>query len=368
MFFEIIFGIFVGSLLIQIIFWCIYARIIFCKPETAAPEDIPVSVIISAKNEAENLQRHLPKVLKQNYLNYEVIVINDNSSDQSSSVLETFQKNYPILKYVEIHKNEGLSGKKDALTHAVSIAANEHLVFIDADCYPVSENWLKEISSAYTTDKEIILAYGGYETRKGFLNKMIRYETLIIALQYMSYALIGKAYMGVGRNLSYKKSLFLKNKGFESHKEIISGDDDLFVNQTSNKNNVGVIRTPDSITRSIPEKSFRDLLKQKRRHVQTARYYKPAHKFLLLSELFSRFFFYSSLLVLMISNLNPLYPLLGLLFKLIVQTFVTGFFSKILNEKKVLIFIPIFDILIPIINLYVGIESYFNTNRNYKWK
>src|SRR6185436_19414615 len=133
----------------------------------------------------------------------------------------------------------------------------------------------EKVQNCYKDNVEIVLGYGAYHKTKGLLNKLIRFETFHTALQYLSYALAGVPYMGVGRNLSYKKDLFLRNKGFASINHVPSGDDDLFINKVATKKNTKVLIDRDAITRSIPKTTWGAWLRQKARHYTTARYYKP---------------------------------------------------------------------------------------------
>ncbi len=196
----------------------------------------PVSVIICARNEDENLTEFLPKILTQEYPEFEVIVVNDCSWDNTETVIDEFARIFPNLKKISIKEDENYKhGKKFAVLVGIKGAKYENLVFTDADCYPSSNTWLKEMASGFTSKKEILLGYGAYIKTHGFLNKLIRFDTFTIALRYLSAGMKGKAYMGVGRNLGYKKSLFFKHKGFSSHYHINSGDDDLFVNEAATK-------------------------------------------------------------------------------------------------------------------------------------
>ena len=167
----------------------------------------PISIIICAKNEEENLKNNLPKILNQKYFNFEVIVVNDQSIDETSFLLEKFEKSYSNLVVVTIdsHVNHKI-GKKFALTLGIKTAKYEYLLLTDADCVPNSENWAKQIVKNFTCS-DIVLGYGGYKKKKGLLNKFIRFDTFNVAQQYLSFALAGQTYMGVGRNLAYKKSI-----------------------------------------------------------------------------------------------------------------------------------------------------------------
>lgn len=293
---EIVFYAFVTVTALQVFYYCwFFSRVAFYKPkEKSQTQQHPVSVVVCARDEDENLARNLPGVLVQSYPStYEVVVINDNSVDDSKYILQELKKTFKSLNVVELTQEAKLiSGKKYPLSIGIREAKHEILLLTDADCVPASEHWIEKMQNSYDDQTEIVLGYGAYHKRKGLLNKLIRFETFHTALQYLSYALAGVPYMGVGRNLSYKKSLFLRNKGFSSINHIPSGDDDLFINKVATKKNTTVLIDPDAITRSVPKKTLSRWLRQKARHYTTAKYYKPRHKFLLGIYFSSQFFFY----------------------------------------------------------------------------
>jgi glycosyltransferase involved in cell wall biosynthesis len=279
-------------------YWYFFARLAFYKhSESESYQANPVSLIICARDEAHNLLKNLPGILAQQYpYTHELVVINDNSYDDSQYVLEQFQKTYKHINIIHLtEKAKFVQGKKFPLSVGIKASKYEVLLLTDADCTPATENWLSIMQSSFKDDKEIVLGYGAYKKKKGLLNKVIRFETFHTALQYLSYALAGIPYMGVGRNLAYKKSLFNAHKGFTSHNTIPSGDDDLFVNEAAHKSNIVVQINPDSFTYSKPKSTWSDWRKQKRRHFSTSKYYKPLHKFLLGLYTLSQFLFYPSL-------------------------------------------------------------------------
>ncbi len=258
----------------------------------------PVSVIICAHNEQENLQQFLPQILEQEYPNFEVIVVNDYSTDETKWILEDFKRQYTHLNVVDIKEHIKLkNSKKFALTLGIKAAKHELLIMTDADCMPNSRNWLKEMAGAYSQDKEIVLGYSPYFKKSGFLNKLIRFETAHTAMSYLSYALKRNAYMGVGRNLSYLKSLFFKGKGFNAHMHIKSGDDDLFVNQNATRQNVNIAIHPDAHVYSNPKETWKSYYKQKARHAGASVVYKKSHQRMLGTQLITAFLFYVLLIV-----------------------------------------------------------------------
>lgn len=330
-------------------------------------EEIPVSVVICAKNESENLKKFLPSVLNQNYSNYEVVVVNDCSEDDTQYVLEEFKEKYNHLKVTQIKKDEKFShGKKLALLVGIKSAKNNILLLTDADCKPVSDYWIKTIVSNYFKPGiEIVLGYGGFFKEKGFLNKIIRYDAYFIALQYLSFALAGIPYMGTGRNLSYKKDFFFKNKGFASFSHLLSGDDDLFINKTANKNNTAVCINNKSFTLSVPKNSFKEWLIQKKRHYSTFKYYKFKNIVLIIIEPLSRAIFYLAFLV-MIFFWKGYYLLIISLFALrfIVANIVHFYATKKLNEKDLFYWFNIFDFIFIFVQLLPKIVRGVNN----KWR
>jgi glycosyltransferase involved in cell wall biosynthesis len=272
-----------------------FSRIAFFKPKAKQQtQQHPVSVIICARDEDENLARNLPGVLVQTYPSTsEVIVVNDNSLDDSKYILQELKKTFKSLNVVELTQEAKLiNGKKYPLSIGIREAKHEVLLLTDADCVPASEFWIQKMQDGYGNGTEIVLGYGAYHKKPGVLNKLIRFETFHTALQYLSYALAGLPYMGVGRNLSYKKDVFIRNKGFSSINHIPSGDDDLFINKVATGKNTAVIIDPDAVTRSIPKTTWSGWLKQKSRHYTTAKFYKPKHKFLLGLYFITQFIFY----------------------------------------------------------------------------
>ena len=293
---EILFYLFVAVTIVQVFYYvCFFCRVAFykSKPKNKSQQH-PISVIICARDEDENLARNLPGVLVQSYRStYEVVAVNDNSLDDSKYILQELKKTFKKLNVVELtHEAVHISGKKYPLSVGIREAKHEVLLLTDADCVPASEHWIEKMQDGYDDNIEIVLGYGAYHKRKGMLNKLIRFETFHTALQYLSYALAGMPYMGVGRNLSYKKNLFLRNKGFSSINHVPSGDDDLFINKAATAKNTAVVIDPDAITRSIPKTTWASWLQQKSRHYTTAKFYKAKHKFLLGLYFGTQFTFY----------------------------------------------------------------------------
>jgi len=335
-------------------------------------EQPPVSVIICAKDEADNLRQFLPFILQQEYPDFEVIVINDGSTDETQTLLNNLSVEYQNLRTTFVPVGaRNLSTKKLGLTLGIKAAKNELLLFTDADCMPEDNMWIARMARNFTPETDFILGYGAYLNKKGFLNRLITYDTLFIALQYMGMAIARKPYMGVGRNLAYRKNTFFINKGFASNLNLISGDDDLFVNKASNKKNTKVEIAPDSITWSEPNKTFSGWFYQKERHLSVSSYYKASSKFRLSLEPFTRGLFYAALILsFVVGNLITLIASAVLFItRLILQLAIVNKSSAHFGERKYLLTLPVFDIFLPLVSLYIlTVGRITSRGKSVRWK
>jgi cellulose synthase/poly-beta-1,6-N-acetylglucosamine synthase-like glycosyltransferase len=297
------------------------------------------------------------------------VVINDSSIDGTQEYLDEMKEKYPILKTTTIKEDRKFKhGKKLALTIGIKAASNDLLLFTDADCRPETNLWIDTMQRNFTPGTSIILGYGGYAEKKGLLNTIIRFETLYIAIQYFGYALIGLPYMGVGRNLAYRKSLFFNNKGFARHMHLISGDDDLFVNEVANRKNTRIEISPESHTRSETKRTWKEWYFQKKRHLTTGPGYKFLIKFLLSLEVLSRLIFFAGFVFLLVAELPELITVITP-FLIRTAIFVTIFkiASSRLNDKHLLLPSLVLDLLMPLFNIFILFSNYAEARRN-RWK
>lgn len=356
---PIVFYTFCSITAIQLVYYIIFSRFAFANKSNSKQKNIPVSIIICAKNEAENLKTFLPSIIEQDYPEFEIVLINDASYDDTLDVMKSFGSDHLNIKIVDVENNEAFWGKKKyALTLGIKAATHNFLLFTDADCKPVSKHWIKEISSHFSKTKTIVLGYGAYKKKKlNLLNKLIRFETLMTAVQYFSYAKIGMPYMGVGRNLAYRREEFFNANGFMSHMDILSGDDDLFINQIATGKNTAIAFEKDSFTESVPDTSLKDWFRQKRRHVSTSNYYKSKHKFFLGLYYISQVSFWV-LAILLLSLLFQWKIVLGIVvFRILIQYITIGFSAKKLNETDVLYILPFLEVFLILAQLVIFISN-----------
>ncbi|AWA29948.1 glycosyl transferase family 2 [Flavobacterium magnum] len=366
---QLIFFAFIGVVAIQFIYYVlIFGKLAFVKPKQNNPKKIPVSVIVCAKNEEENVAKYIPLLAEQNYPDYEIVLIDDASFDNTLEVFEEFERQYKNVRLVKVANNEAFWGnKKFALTLGIKAARKEYLLFTDADCYPTSRNWITEMSSHFTLQKTIVLGYGAYEKiPNSFLNKIIRFETLLAATQYFSWARIGRPFMGVGRNLAYKREEFFKVDGYRDHLKIRSGDDDLFVNQVAHGKNTTVCYAPESFTYSRPKTTFGSWFTQKRRHISTAKHYKSSDKLQLGLFYATQLSFLILPVILLAFQFEWIAVTAIIGFRYLFTWLTLGFAAGKLKEKDVMVWYPVIEMVVVFTQLNIFITNLFSKPVHWK--
>ena len=338
----------------------------------------PVSIIICAKNEAVNLQQFLPLVLQQDYPEnlFEVIIVNDQSTDHTTEILNELALKYPQLKIVSISSDvtKTLPGKKYALAQGIKAAKYDRLLLTDADCKPSSGQWLKEMVN---TDADIILGYGAYEEHPGLLNKFIRWETAHTCMQYASYAHAGMTYMGVGRNLSYHKSLLTAlehDTAFQQiYKSTPSGDDDLLICKIAKEHKTSACLKKEAHTISIPQKTWKAWWRQKTRHASTGKYYPQKIKNLLgLYGLSHSLYWFLGIILIAQIIANCQLPtanylvLILFLARLLIYWINAATWYRQLGEKKLLLFYPLGDLGWALYNVFLSPYIFWKNRQAWK--
>jgi glycosyltransferase involved in cell wall biosynthesis len=324
-------------------------------------ENKSVSVIICAKNETENLQKNLPFILNQKFKDFEVIVVDDGSD-------EPFTMNDKRLTIITLTKSEKIGlGKKYALQKGIEMASNEVILLTDADCQPVSENWISEMTSLINEKHKIVLGISPYKKENTFLNALIEYETAQTALQYLGFALMGKPYMSVGRNVCYDANLLKSKRWNEEELAIASGDDDLTLQSLATNNNTTVCFSKDSYTLSEAKNTWKSWFDQKTRHAESGFLYPFPFKMALGSFIFTKnvnylCFFY---LFCMLNKINFV-ALLLVIVTMMITCIVNMLLHITLNLQKRWNFTLILDPIYGTIPLFTGLQNLFQSNR--KWK
>ena len=368
---QIVLGVFAVAWLYQLYFYLRYILAAVRRTKSNAESQEPkaesrqpgVSIIVCAKNELANLKDYLPALMIQDYPTYELIIVNDGSTDDTRTFLEYWQQRYANLKFTFVPVGAKVtSTKKLAITLGAKAAQYDYLLLTDADCRPESVHWISEMMKGFNSQEaiDIVLGFGAYFVKPGLLNRMIQFDTLFNGLQYLGCAAVGKPYMGVGRNLAYSKRLFFEHGGFVGLLENKAGDDDLFVNREATKSNTAVVCTRDSLTWSVPKNSLADWLHQKRRHLSVAPKYKTSTKFRLALEPVSRGLLYAALIVLIVlgcrsSAVSCQLPLLiavgAMLLRWIGQSILLNIPAARWGTTKSILLIPVWEIILPLVTL-----------------
>jgi glycosyltransferase involved in cell wall biosynthesis len=358
---ELLFTIFIGATAVQLIYWMLFLLAIsFYKNKIGSESEnkAGVSIIICAYNELNNLQNLIPKLYEQNFSEYEIIVVNDRSTDGTYEFLLEESQSNKLLKMIGIERSpDHIDSKKYAITLGVKAAKFEKLVFTDADCLPKSNNWIRLMSNSFGTETEFVLGYSQFKEESGIVNMFSRFETQITGMLYNSFAIIGNPYMAVGRNLAYRKSTFLKNKGFNQFQKVTGGDDDLLVNHFGTKKNLRVYMGKESLVWSYSKNTLLGYYKQKLRHISVSKYYKLKDKFLLTMYSLSHLLFWLAFVNLAAVNYFPEMVFGILAFRLIFNCLVITSTSKKFGERILIWTIPIMDFIYCFYLIIMGIAA-----------
>ncbi|MEO9967478.1 MAG: glycosyltransferase [Reichenbachiella sp.] len=346
------------------IYWMILLLKIL-RHKSLPKKHVPVSVIVCAHNELGNLKKLIPALLDQKHSEFELVIVDDRSEDGTYDYM--LEKQSDQLKFVHVDQvHDHINAKKFALTLGIKAAQHEILLFTDADCIPSSADWITEMTGNFDKNTEYTLGVSPYNNDSGLLNHFIQFETHWTAMNYIGFALAGNPYMGVGRNLAYKKSSFLKHKGFSKIQHITGGDDDLLVNEHANKKNTKVAIGAGSLVYSIPKKTWSEFNRQKIRHWSVGRHYKWMDKFILGLQNFSNLVFWLALIILAMQTNNFLIPTGMLVFRMVFITILVELTSKKFGYRMNIWLVPMMDIL------YAGYASIFGViallTKKVRWK
>jgi glycosyltransferase involved in cell wall biosynthesis len=371
---PILFSLYIFSVVFQLYFIVfIFTKLNNYHATTVEAKHLPaVSVIVCAWNELHNLRELIPLLDAQEYPNFEVIIVDDRSWDGSYDFLLSECKHYKNVKFIRIsHTPEHLSAKKYALTLGIKSSKYDVVLLTDADCRPQGSNWIKAMAECLTPTKQIVLGFSPYFKYNTFLNRLIRYETFMTAIQYFSFALMGNPYMGVGRNLMYRKALFIHNKGFSKHTNIVGGDDDLFMNDVATQENTTLCLNPDTFMYSIPKLDWHSWYRQKRRHLSVSKHYTFNNKLLLGTLAFTQILGWVLFLILLpiVFHSNMVFLLLGIfIIKMLIQWLEFSTLNKRLGKTIQPLSFPMWDCIFTLYFLIMGVNNLIPRKTKMRWR
>ncbi|NCA84507.1 MAG: glycosyltransferase [Clostridia bacterium] len=357
---------FAAITLVQLIyFWLLFVRLAFYKKTFEETDEKPVSVVIIANNQYRDVNENLAVFLEQAHQRYEVVLVVDNSEDGTMELMDEFTAKYPHLRVVELTQSlNWFSGRKFPLSLGIKSAYSELILLSDITCRPASSQWITEMMSAMQPNREIVLGYASWRTTSK-INKWLRFMAFYDALLYLSMALCGIPFKGIGRNLSYTRELFYRNKGFSSHYTISAGDDELFVNNTATSQNVSVQLSAASRIDQVRPVTFRQWLQSERTRLRIRHYFRPGHRLLIETYNVSLFLFYALLAALLILKAPWISVAAIFALRLISQLILFGLIQKRLHEKNLLLLTPLFEIFLLFIDFFIHLRLLFSRKR--KW-
>ncbi len=373
----VVFGV---CLVIQLYFhWAQFSKVAFYK-RNARPkldEELePASIVLCARDAYEYLTELIPVLLNQDYPDFEIVVVNDCSDDETEEYLKDLERREPRVKPVQLKQHLNFfNGKKFPLSMGIKSAQNDLIVLTDFNCMPVNDQWLRSVVNRYNHQTEIVIGYSPYVQKKGSLNHLMRFDALQNGLLYLSAALNHHAYMGIGKNLSYRKELFFRNKGFISHYTTAVGEDDLFINKVSTKKNTEVLIDAENAILTTPTSSFKLWMRQKSSRYSTVSKYDGRSRLMLSLFYGSQLLFYVSFITLIALCAKPAFVITGgavFYIPILVFFFLLRFgsqmiiyhnASKRLGEKGLLPGLIVYDFLFAFLSPWLRLMGRMNLGK-----
>lgn len=362
-YFAIILGIII---LFQILYYFIvYGRVAFFKDNKLTTDEkqkyIPsVSVVMCVKDDAYNLEKKLPIILEQEYPNFEVVVVNDASKDETEYVLRVLQEIYPNLNVVNLYNNvNGFLGKKYPLSLGIKSAKNEIILLTESDTMPLNYNWITTMVKGFKQKKDIVLGFTNFEQKPTFLNTLMHYENLTSAMNYLGNAMLNNPFMGQGRNMAYKREFFFETGGFISQYNISVGEDDLFINKNANSKNTSVIINKESINLASPKEKREEWVIQKKKHFKSMYHFKLKDKIISTLMPFATLLIYVLVALSIVFQFPWQYAILPLVLKYTFQIIVYYKSSKTLATKQVAFLSPLLEVIFLFINTTIRFFTLF---------
>ncbi len=359
---DVLFYAFCGVVFFQVIFYLFfYGKFAFntSKKEALKQPLPPISVIVYAKNQATALQSNLPYIVSQNYPKFEIVLVNNASLDQTLNVMEAFKTQQPqTIKIVNVKNNEAFWGsKKYALTLGIKAASYDHLLFTESNYKPLSQNWIREMGSKFSTKKDILIGFVTYAKKNSLFNKLLRYDNVIDTLTTFSFAKSGSPIKGNAGNLGYTKSTFFNINGFINHIKLPYGEASLFINQAATAKNTSTCVSPNSFTQQEAPSTFLCWKQHKQLLLKTAKHFKPLHKGFLMFRSILQFLFWVLAVVLLASMFQWQLVLALFLFRVSLQITVIGLSAKKLNQGNVCVLLPFFEVFLLLTQITIFITQ-----------
>lgn len=342
------------------------------RPEPDAPENDgalpPLSVILVTKDTGKALEENLPLILQQDYPSFEVIVINAHFSGTDEETLQRLSATYPHLYHTFIPQSTRyISLQKLGIAMGIRASRHEWLVFTDPHCHPVSPHWLRSLARHFTTETDVVLGYSGFEGGQGWNACKVKAQNLFGSMRYLGMALAGRPYMGIGRNLAYRKGLYERHKGFADHLQLQRGEDDLFINEVAHRGNTQVATGPDSIVRQPVPSDKRLWRKEQVQRRLSGRYGSGGGRWLNAADTWTAVLFHLTTIAVFATSLPtgawPAAGAAGLLWcvRLAVETTVLQRTAHDVGERLCLLS-PLLDLLRP----YWSLQTYWHYLRRNK--
>lgn len=363
---SIVFYFFVACLAIQLIYYIFFLSILLNNKKEKEYDLKPISVILYVKNSELYLEKNIDYFINQKYPKFEILLVNNASSDNTDIILEKLSEKHKSLRIINVENNESFWGnKKYTYTLAIKAAKYEHLIFSEIDCKPVSENWIHEINKSFSSKKTIILGYKRLLKTSSLFNLIIRFDNLLESIKSFSFTKINSPYSADSRNYAFTKKDFYRVNGFINHIKIKNGKEDLFVKDAKQKYNSAYTLSDESFVESSKSLSFKEWFLNKKNSNLLKRHYSFKNQFLLNAFSFSKVFLYFLTIILLLIHD---WKIILIIFSsyIIFQSVITFIINRKFKETSIFYLSPILDFLLVLFQISIFISNLISKPPNWR--
>lgn len=353
--------VFIAIVLIQLFYYLgVFSSFSFSKETENNPKRIPVSVIVYARNQAEEIKQLLPNLVNQNYHDYELVLVDNASTDETLDVYKEYAQMFSNIRLVRVENIETFwNNKKYAQTLGIKAAKHEYLLFIDAEKNIDNEFWIMSMASNFTLNKTIVIGSSMYIKTKGFLSKISRYDLVFSQLHSFSWTNFGSPFSYFSRNLAYKKEEFYKVNGFITHMNNPLGEREFFINEASKSKNTTFSYSKNSVIYLQPLAKFSEWFKQKKDDDILLSELKFGAKFKIRLFNTSQFLFFIIAIALLILQIEWLITTIIIILRYLICWIIIGKTTKKFNQKDLIWMFPFLELFKTLTQTNIFVQNIF---------
>jgi len=353
--------------IISILFLFLFTgRILFRKKiqhSTAAP----LSLIYTVRNEETRLKNNMAPVLSINGVDFEVIVVDDFSQDNSFQVLGMLRGRSDRLKVSTLQQETRFSTKM-AQNLALKAASFEWILTVPISYENASIEWISGISNALDFNKTVVLSYCSAQNSGGFINRIYRIENYLSFTKSVGYILNNFPFVYSEENVAFQKKKYFEIGGHGLKISEQYANLELLINFFIRKKTTSILFESVTAIKKTEDLIWNDYLDILKKSLRIEKHLSGSKKAMLAFDEITKLLFppVTVVVIILLFDLWPLFSAL-LLIMFIARLVIIKIMQNRLNERKIFISSLLYDLIVPYFKLFY--RWYFNNRgQKQKWK